>query len=186
MESKLKQLIMSVPELVETAKICREVKLPNYYIAGGTVTQLIWNHLLGLNPLDKVKDFDIVYFDNVENITQSDYEILIESKVSHGVKIDIKNQANVHKWYPIKFGQTISAYEKSQQGIDSWLSAFAIGFNFNFNESDGISIYAPYGLEDAFNMMVKPNKRVMSKDNYLKMTKSFKKRWPAIKVEDWN
>ncbi|UXI04656.1 hypothetical protein [Photobacterium sp. TY1-4] len=43
MKQKLRQLIESVPELMETAQVCRELGLPNFYIAGGAITQLIWN-----------------------------------------------------------------------------------------------------------------------------------------------
>ncbi len=57
--------------------------------------------------------------------TEEWYEKEIISRLRHSIKIDIKNQANVHKWYPIKFGQSISAYNRVEQGIDSWLSAFA-------------------------------------------------------------
>ena len=53
MECRLKSLIKSVPELLETAKVCKDVGLPNFYIAGGSITQLIWNNLLEQEPLDK-------------------------------------------------------------------------------------------------------------------------------------
>ncbi len=184
LETRLKSLIKSVPELLETAKACQEVGLPNFYIAGGAITQLIWNKLLEREPLDKVKDFDIVYFDDSLSRTEKFYPKEIVAHLNHSIKIDIKNQANVHKWYPVKFGQVIPAYRRVEQGIDSWLSAFAIGFNFNIDGE--ISIYAPYGLEDAFNMYVKPNKIAMSEANYIKMTTSFKQRWSSISVEPWD
>jgi uncharacterized protein len=41
MHNRLKILIESVPELIETAKICESIGLPNFYIAGGAITQLI-------------------------------------------------------------------------------------------------------------------------------------------------
>jgi len=184
MENRLKSLIKSVPELIETAKACQNIDLPNFYIAGGSITQLIWNSLLERGPLNNVKDFDIVYFDDNESQTEKWYEKKIRGQLKHSIKIDIKNQANVHKWYPEKFGQTIPAYKHVEQGIDSWLSAFAIGFNLNIDRE--ISIYSPYGLEDAFNMHVKPNKIAMSEDNYIKMTRSFKERWSSISVEPWD
>ncbi|KXO09148.1 hypothetical protein AKG98_1357 [Moritella sp. JT01] len=183
MEHQLKLLIKSVPELIETAEACRSAGLPNFYIAGGAITQLIWNSVLGVESLDKVKDFDIVYFDYVETYTQECYEKDISSQLSHTVKIDIKNQANVHKWYPVKCGLKIQSYDRVEQGIDSWLSAFAIGFTLD--RSGCLSIYAPYGLEDAFNMYVKPNKIAMTETSYIKMSKSFKDRWPSITVEPW-
>ena len=184
MECRLKSLIKSVPELLETAKVCKDVGLPNFYIAGGSITQLIWNNLLEQEPLDKVKDFDVVYFDNTESRTEKWYEKEITAKLNHSIKIDIKNQANVHKWYPIKFGQVIPAYTRVEQGIDSWLSAFAIGFNLDVDGE--LSIYSPYGLEDAFDMNVKPNKIAMSEANYIKMTNSFKERWSSISVQPWD
>jgi len=183
MDQRLKILIESVPELIETAKVCESIGLPNFYIAGGSITQLIWNNLLEREPLDKVKDFDIVYFDDSENKTEKWYETKIKAQLKHSIKIDIKNQANVHKWYPLKFGQVIPAYVRVEQGIDSWLSAFAIGFTLNANGD--VSIYSPYGLEDAFNMNVKPNKIAMTETSYIKMTNSFKERWSSISVQPW-
>ncbi len=70
MDDKLIGLIKSLPELIETAKVCQSVGLPNFYIAGGSITQLIWNSLLGQKPLDKVRDFDVVYFDGVDHRTE--------------------------------------------------------------------------------------------------------------------
>jgi hypothetical protein len=183
MEHRLKTLIESVPELMETAKVCRNIDLPNFYIAGGSITQLIWNSLLKREPLDKVKDFDIVYFDSSENKTEEYYETKIRAQLRHKMKIDIKNQASVHKWYQQKFGQAIPAYLRVEQGIDTWLSAFAIGFTLDAN--DDIYFYAPYGLQDAFNMDIKPNKMAMSESNYIKMTTSFKERWASISVQPW-
>jgi len=50
MDHSLKILIESVPELIETAKVCESIGLPNFYIAGGSITQLIWNNLLEREP----------------------------------------------------------------------------------------------------------------------------------------
>ena len=183
MEHRLKSLIESVPELIETANVCQRIGLPNFYIGGGSITQLIWNNLLKRDSLNNVKDFDIVYFDNNEKQTEKWYENEIKDQLTHSIKIDIKNQANVHKWYPKKFGQVINAYTQVEQGIDSWLSAFAIGFTLDIHGN--IVIYSPYGLADAFNMNVKPNKVAMSESNYIKMTNSFKARWSSISVEPW-
>ncbi len=58
-----------------------------------------------------------------------------------------------------------------------------IRLRFTLNNEGCVSVYAPYGLEDAFNMIVKPNKIAMSEASYIKMTSSFKERWPEISVE---
>lgn len=184
MEQRLIELIKSVPELMDTAQVCSDIRLPNYYVAGGAITQLIWNDLLSCKPLDKVKDFDIVYFDNTNARSEQWYESTVVSKLSHRIAVDVKNQAKVHEWYPQKFGQVIPPYEKVEQGISSWLSAFAIGFKLNKHGEP--EIFSANGLEDAFNMKVRPNKIAMTETSYLKMTKSFKERWPSISVEPWD
>ncbi|MFW8104157.1 nucleotidyltransferase family protein, partial [Klebsiella pneumoniae] len=90
-----------------TAQACIEVGLPDYFIAGGSVTQLIWNSLSGERSLKNVKDFDIVYFDSASASNEESYKRRINSFVKHEVPIDVVNQARVHEWYPYKFGQTI-------------------------------------------------------------------------------
>ncbi len=179
----LKHLIQQVPELIETMTVCREVGLPNFYIAGGAITQIIWNSIESKPLLSQVKDFDIVYFDSSNHTTEDAFKSLISSQLNHGVEIDVKNQAIIHERYSKKFGCSIQPYECVEQGIESWLSAFAIGLTFE--HSGRIKLFAPYGLEDAFNMLVKPNKKAMTEVNYNKMTSGYKARWPQVKVFSW-
>lgn len=183
MENRLKALALQSPEIMETLAACKQCALPNFYLAGGAITQLIWNSLLGNPPLTGVKDFDIVYFDAQDAITETAYTRTIANRLTHQISVDLKNQANVHKWYPIKFGQTIEPYLSAENGIRSWLSAFAIGLTLD--EDAELIVYAPYGLEDAFEMNVRPNKIAMTEASYLQMTKSYKSRWPQITIEPW-
>ncbi|MFM2610306.1 nucleotidyltransferase family protein [Vibrio chagasii] len=184
MNKQLEYLIHQVPELIETAKVCREVGLPNFYIAGGAITQVIWNSIENKPLLDQVKDFDIVYFDSSQIASEDEFKNRIRSQLSHIVDIDVKNQATIHERYSTKFGCSIQPYECVEQGIESWLSAFAIGFTIE--RLDHIRIFSPYGLEDAFNMLIKPNKRAMTEENYNKMTASYKARWPKVRVLPWD
>lgn len=184
MEQKLKYLIHQVPELMETAKACHEMGLPNFYIAGGAITQVVWNSICNKALLDQVKDFDVVYFDDFGTISEGEYKGLITAELSHGVDVDVKNQATIHEHYSKKFGCTIKPYERVEQCIESWLPAFAIGFTLD--SSGNIRLYAPYGLKDAFNMLVRPNKQAMTEENYNKMTVGYKARWQRVKVVSWS
>ncbi|QUM80425.1 nucleotidyltransferase family protein [Moritella sp. 5] len=183
LQLQLQQLIKSVPELMETAEACRDVGLPNFYIAGGAITQLIWNSLGEKELLDKVKDFDIVYFDESNAVSEELFELSITKRIRHSVEVDLKNQATMHERYLQRFGCSIAAYVSVEQGIESWLPAFAIGFTLD--SYGDLAIYAPYGLEDAFDMLVKPNKRAMTEACYNKMTTGYKARWPKVKVYPW-
>ncbi|HCM1508105.1 TPA: nucleotidyltransferase family protein [Vibrio parahaemolyticus] len=182
-KQKLKHLIQQVPELIETAEACREVGLPNFYIAGGAITQIIWNSIESKSLLAQVKDFDVVYFDSSSHVTEDEFKNRISSRLSHSVDVDVKNQAIIHERYSKRFGCSIQAYERVEQGIESWLSAFAIGFTLD--SSGNIKLFAPYGLEDAFNMLIKPNKKAMTEVNYNKMTAGYKARWQQVQVLSW-
>ena len=181
---EVEKLNHHVPELIETAEVCSEVGLPNFYIAGGAITQVIWNSIERKPLLDKVKDFDIVYFDNANLATEDEFKSRISSRLSHCVDVDVKNQATIHERYAKKFGCSIQPYERVEQGIESWLSAFAIGFTLDHSEN--IKLFAPYGLDDAFNMLIKPNKQAMTETNYNKMTAGYKARWKEVQVLSWS
>lgn len=182
MNQKLISIIQQSPEIEETLDVCAEYGLPNYYLAGGAITQSVWNSLLGLPLLEKVKDFDVIYFAYEEIENEKRHEEEINNRVSHPIPIDVKNQAFVHEWYPKKFGNKIEPYVRSEGGISSWLSAFAIGVRKVGSE---YKVFAPFGLVDTMNMHVKPNKVAMCEENYLKMTTSFRQRWPQIVVDPW-
>lgn len=180
---ELKSMIDNCPEIIETLEACDGYGLKDYYLAGGAITQLIWNSLLNKPKLAKIKDFDIVYYSIIEERgLEGHHQSEIRKRINHNIELDIVNQAYVHEWYPERFGNTIHQFRKTEDGIDTWLSAFSIGIR---KKSD-YEIYAPYGLEDAFNMIVKPNKKTMNKENYLRMTRSFKRRWNEIKVLPWD
>lgn len=186
MTDRRKQLISyleNCPEIIETLNKCNDYGLTNYYLAGGAITQLIWNNILGRPNLDKVKDFDIVYYsDSEDRLLEKSHQKNIEKIVTHKFKLDITNQAYVYEWYPKKFGNVIDKFNRTEDGIETWLSAFAIGVR---KSSGKFEIFEPYGLDDAFDMIVRPNKLTMTKDNYLKMTESFKNRWHNIHVLPW-
>lgn len=93
-EQKLKRLIQQVPELIETAEVCREVGRPNFYIAGGAITQIIWNSIESKSLLAQVKDFDVVYFDSSSHVTEDEFKNRISSRLSHSVDVDVKKPSN--------------------------------------------------------------------------------------------
>lgn len=181
-ESRLKRIISDVPEIVELLEVLEKLELPNHYLAGGAVTQVVWNALLGFDSLRNVKDFDVIYFEGNPIQSESVWEAWIQPRVSFSLPVDVKNQALVHQWYCKKFGNPIAPLKSVEEGIKMWLPCFAVGATLNEN---GIEIYSPFGLEDLFAQVIRPNKTAMSKKNYDDMNRSFKNRWPSVRVIPW-
>ncbi|WJV29726.1 nucleotidyltransferase family protein [Rossellomorea sp. AcN35-11] len=99
-------------------------------------------------------------------------------------KLDVKNQARVHLWYEKKFGFSIKPYESLEEAIDSWpTTATALGVRLERGGSH--KIYAPYDLEDLYSMIVRPNKRMITREIYEAKANKWKNKWPMLKVIPW-
>lgn len=185
LETQLEQILSESRLFQELPEHAPKFALPNWYIAGGCVTQTIWNSLLHLPPLHGLKDIDLVYFNAGHDENDDHQEQLRVQEILQNLPlpVDVINQARVHEWYTKKFGYAIPAYTNTEDGISTWLPTFAIGVR---QESRGLKIFAPFGLSFAFEMRLSPNKRQITKDIYSKMAARLKKDWPSIRIDPWD
>jgi uncharacterized protein len=162
--SKLIEIIINNSIFDELLNKLENLTIPKYYIGAGCVAQTIWNYLSDFPLLHGINDIDIAFFDN-ENIT-IEYENKIIDKIKSEfsnlkTKLDIKNQARVHLWYKEKFGYNIAPIISLEDGINRWpTTATSIGIR---KEDNNYNIYAPYGLNDIFNKIVRANKIQITK-----------------------
>ena len=162
--------------------------LNQWYIGAGSVCQTVWNIKHGFNPDENINDIDLIYFDS------SDLSENAETKVQEMVarefphvpqKIEVVNQARVHLWYERDFGIELSPYDCSESAIDSWpTTASSIGVRRGVcNEFE---YYAPFGLRDIDEMIVRPNKKLVDQKIYESKANRWKKTWPKLTVVEWN
>ncbi|RWZ52349.1 nucleotidyltransferase family protein [Halobacillus fulvus] len=160
--------------------------LENDYVAAGCITQTVWNHLHGYDSKHGLKDADIVYFNDQEDVGE---EKLLEKNIRANLgdfplQVNVKNEAYVHLWYERKFGRPLAQYPSLEHAIDTWpTTASAIGLK---KQEGKYSLYAPFGLEDLFSLVVRPNKRLVTEEVYLKKASRWQKHWPRLKVMPWN
>jgi hypothetical protein len=183
-QKQLRLILQASPLFKILFSKANEVHLPNWYIAGGCVTQSIWNSILKFDPFHGLKDVDLVYFqanqsENEEEEVRKQIKYLFKNLP---IPIDVINEARVHEWYPKKFGYEIPAYKSTEDGISCWLSAFSVGVR---PENSDLKVIAPFGLSDTFNMVVRPNKRQIDEVIFNKMVSRLKKDWPMIQVLPW-
>ncbi|MFY4774941.1 nucleotidyltransferase family protein [Metabacillus sp. RGM 3146] len=163
-------------------------ELNNYYIGAGCLVQTVWNYLSG-NPLDYgIEDIDIVYYD-AENLSfekEKQLEIRITSLLNNlPFKVDVKNEARVHLWYEDKFGYKIEPYQSLEDAINSWpTTATSIGVRKGTNGQ--FEVYAPYGLNDLFGMIVRANKLQITREIYEKKAGKWSKLWPELFIIPWD
>lgn len=160
--------------------------LDNYYVAAGAINQTVFNyyHNNGMNYL--IDDYDIVYYDEDLSYEKED-KIIKEINLlckDLNVSLDIKNQARVHLWFKNKFGYSIEPNKSVEDAISKWGSTVTcIGVRLKNNE---LTIFAPYGLNDLFSLIIRPNKENFIKKGYEEKTRKWKQNWPKLTIIPWD
>jgi hypothetical protein len=52
-------------------------------------------------------------------------------------------------------------------------------------ENENFKIYAPFGLNDLFGMIVRANKAQITEEIYLQKVNKWKSKWPALTIIPW-
>ncbi|EFQ26926.1 uncharacterized protein GLRG_02097 [Colletotrichum graminicola M1.001] len=135
--------------------LARTLELPNWYLAGGAVSQTIWNSVAGLAPDTGISDYDLVYFDDSDLSYKAEDAVIRRGReVFAGipVEVEIRNQARVHLWYPTKFGVPCPQHKSVEAGIDTWISTSAM-IGVRLEEDGRWKVYAPIGLSEYYRMV---------------------------------
>jgi hypothetical protein len=174
------RLVRADPWIMELLDIVRNLGLADWCIAAGAVRNLVWDHLHGYTSRTYPSDIDVLFYDRIR--TDPTYESEIEKRLS-AVKPDVRweavNQATVHQ-----YTRDPRPYASIEEAMSRWADPVtAVGVRLTDNGQ--LRVIAPFGLDDLFNLIVRPNlvapdaaaiyqKRVTSKD--------WHSRWPKLKI----
>ena len=155
-----------------------------WYLAAGCINQTVWNYLTGRDILYGIGDYDLVYWSrNISTEEQDKYRVIIEKKYkSLNIELDIHNQARIHTRYPDLFGISIDQFKTAEEAISSWPSTVGcIGVTGGLKKN--ISVFAPFGLSDIFEMKLKYNPKTVIPTKYIphKLEK-WKSKWPELRA----
>ncbi len=175
--------------LMDVLNYIEELKLPNFYIAAGSVFQTIWNYYDNNDLNYNIKDIDVIYYNNEDISVETDikyYELINKYCKSKGYKyeIDVSNEARMHLWKKEKFNIDVEPYINSEDAIGKWIATVhAIGMT---KENNIIKIYAPYGLSDIFSKTIRPIKhKYNTKEIYDKKASSWNSRFDNLNIIEW-
>jgi hypothetical protein len=160
-----------------------QLNLPEVWLASGALFQTVWNVQTGGAPDRGISDYDLSYFDPDTSWEAEDRAIKrCESLFADlGVEVELRNQARVHLWYVEKFGVPYPALTCATEGIDRFLMTCAqVGIR---PLGDDYELYAPSGLDDIANMIVRPNRTAnFNADHYMKKALRWKGLWPELEI----
>ncbi|MGJ5749079.1 hypothetical protein FB563_6649 [Streptomyces puniciscabiei] len=173
--------------LTEILSRAATLELPGWYVTAGCLFQTVWNVVTGRPPTHGIKDYDLFYFDSGDMSWEAeDAVIKTGRKVFAGLpaEIEIRNEARVHLWYRDKFGVPCPPYDSTEAAIDSFAATTCcLGVRV---EADGRwRVYAPHGLSDVFNLVVRPNPVLAPRAVYETKAARWREQWPELTVLDW-
>lgn len=185
-QTHLLNIIEQNTPLAEIIDTVQELNIPGLFVGAGAIAQTVWNYLHGYDLAKHISDIDIAYFDNTDLSYEAEAKVIekIDRRYEHiPLKLDIKNQARVHLWYEDHFGEKIKPYKSIYDAIDTWpTTSTAIGIR---KREDDYEVYTPFGLNDLLDMVVRPNKRQITKEIYERKVTRWKRCWPELKIVKW-
>jgi len=183
----LQSLLSRNDVLMEVMNRAAGLALPGWYVTAGCVFQTVWNVVTNRPATNGIKDYDVFYFDNSDlSWDAEDRVIQTAGTVFAGVPADveIRNEARVHLWYEQKFGTACPPYESTEAAIDSF-AATTCCLGVRLEREGQWRIYAPHGLADVFNLVVRPNPVLAPREVYETKTARWREQWPELTVLDW-
>lgn len=186
-EEEFLRILFKQNNLHEILEKIGSQNLNNWYVGAGAIAQIIWNHFHSFESYYGIKDVDVIYFDD-QDLTDTEEEVR-ETKLQQALnnvplQFDLTNEARVHLWYEQKFGKQIAPYTSSEDAISTWpTTASAIGITLKAGK---INVFAPFGLKDLMSLVVRPNKKLISKEIYDKKAQRWKSIWPRLTIISWD
>ena len=187
----LEEILRKNDKLIRLLEILEDYSLENpsfsnWYVGAGGVNQTVFNYYHGYDIDYGIKDYDIVYFDTDTSYEAEDLIIKdLEKRLkSLDIVCDIKNQARVHIWYNPKYGTNREAYVSVEDAISSWGSTVTcIACRL---EAGKFKFYCPYGLDDLFNLVIRPVKRYFQEEQYKERSLRWKNKWNKLTIVEWS
>jgi uncharacterized protein len=182
----LKGVLTRNAVLTDVLQRAAAMDLQGWYVASGCLCQTVWNVTTGRPPGSGIKDYDLVYFDAGDLSWEAeDRSIRKGQEVFAGVpaEVEIRNEARVHLWYAEKFGVSCAPYQSTESAIDTF-PATACCLGVRLEPGGRWRVYAPYGLADVFNLVVRPNPAVRAPESvYAAKVERWTRQWPELTVE---
>ncbi|WP_428552698.1 nucleotidyltransferase family protein [Pseudomonas edaphica] len=176
----LLELAMANPINAEITARLPDLGVEQCMLTAGCLFQAVWNHQSNLPAAQGVKDYDVFYFDTDLSYEAEDKVIRTAERLfgDLGVNVEVKNQARVHLWYRERFGRPYPQLHSAKQGVDRYLVAgTCIGLEIDTGE-----VYAPYGLADVEQGVLRINPLHREPELFAAKARSYQARWPWLTI----
>lgn len=184
-EDWLEDLLRASPWMLRVLAAAREADLPQWWIGGGVLRDLVWDTAAGGFDPDRVRDVDLAFFDPDDLSPERDRQAdALLRRIDPGIPWEATNQAAVHTWYPAQFGIDVAPLHSAADGVRTWPeTATAVAVRW---EQDGSMrfIAVAGGIADLLGGVCRRNPRRVTVAEYRRRLarKQVHRRWPRVQV----
>lgn len=98
--------------------------------------------------------------------------------------MEVRNQARVHDWFEDYFGIAYPPLSCADEAITRYASAtHAVGIRLL--QDDQLDVFAPFGLEDIFAMVIRPNYALPNRETHERKAARAKSVWSEVTIIPW-
>jgi hypothetical protein len=182
-EEDFRRIVENDPDIAALVAAMRTFEAPDLWLVSGVLFQSVWNVLENKPHGHGILDYDLFYFD--PDTSEEAEDRRIKRAAAHFAfadrEVQLRNQARVHLWYPKKFDLSYPQLRCACDGIKQFLMpACMVGIR---PIACGIEIFAPLGLDDIFDRVIRPNPlwRGPPRPRYLVKAKRYMQDWPSVR-----
>lgn len=159
--------------------VVSHLDLPDCWIAAGFIRNAVWDALHGRAPQTPLGDVDVIWFDpdHCEESRDRDIEEKLRVVVP-AIDWSVKNQARMHARNQDR------PYQSSTDAMRYWPET-ATAVAARLSRKDQLEIASPLGLDDLFNLVLRPTRRFVAEKlpifEQRVQSKAWLESWPLLK-----
>lgn len=185
LSQKLIDIVRADPGLMHVLRTVRGLGLPDWRLVSGGVYQAVWNARTGRPAGYGIKDYDLAYFDGSDLSYEAEDGVIKRVAAAFDEpfrsQVEVRNQARVHLWFENRFGEPYEPLGSTDEALGRFVApTFAVGVRLEAD--DAITVAAPFGLEDVFAMVVRPNPNRPVAKGWARTVENARGRWPELTV----
>jgi hypothetical protein len=178
--AQLKAIIASDPARMRILQLARDLELPDCWVAAGFVRSAVWDQLHQRSRSPLPPDIDVIWFDGKR--TGMEVDAALEACLrGRDPTLDwsVKNQARMH------LRNADLPYTSATDAMTRWPET-ATAVAVRLGAEGELEVAAPFGLDDLFNLVVRPTARFQAEKHHLYLdrlrSKDWLAKWPDLKV----
>ena len=187
-ERRFLDIVLADPTVAAVLERAPALGLADWWLTAGVLFQSVWNAVTGKAAGTGVRDADFFYFDQDTSWDAEDAVIRRGADLFADVPVpvEIRNEARVHLWYADRFAAPPPTAFRSAAEPIALFAAICCCYGVRVDEIGRPSVYAPYGYDDLFAMVVRPNPRQAPRHVFESKAARWHQHWPELTVLPWD